>query len=530
MKKLLWFCLGFLLAVEVRAAPPTDLIARIHFVGAEQIAADPDSAAFTNLWLTPEAQALRHQTLDKLSAAPYAWLQQKISAGADNGTVQLRPLLDDLLAAEWFFEAREAAGSLPEFALAIRLQADRAQLWQDNLATVLEAWTKISTQKIPGGWQLKKHLPPDSVRCIRVGDWVIFSCEQGQFTMGDDLVQQITATKRPLPLAKDYWFSLNADWPRLVKWLPALATLDLPETKLKVIGRDGNLRVDGKLVSPQSFGLTLDQWRVPTNAVHQPFISFTAARGIAPWLEKQSWAAPYELSPVPNQMFIWALAGVPFQTFAAVPVPNGDAALAQLHDKLASVLQFNSQGGFLMPFNLILTNRELTIGGIPFAAPSVRAIREPAGDFLLAGLFPNTPRSKPLPPELFTRLATPNLVFYHWEITAERLKLLLQPAQLALLLTRHQQLEGNSAAAKWLDRIGPTLGNTVTEVTQTAPNELTFTRKAPAGLTAVELFALASWLEAKNFPGCDLRLPPPRVRPVHKTMKVLSAPAVPAPN
>ncbi|MGA2030074.1 MAG: hypothetical protein ABSG87_08385, partial [Verrucomicrobiota bacterium] len=80
-------------------------------------------------------------------------------------------------------------------------------------------------------------------------------------------------------------------------------------------------------------------------------------------------------------------------------------------------------------------------------------------------------------------------------------------SQLAFLLTNHPQLDENSAAAKWLKRIRPMLGNTVTEITQTAPNELTLTRKAPGGLTAIEFVALAHWLEATNFP-FDLHLPP----------------------
>jgi hypothetical protein len=42
---------------------------------------------------------------------------------------------------------------------------------------------------------------------------------------------------------------------------------------------------------------------------------------------------------------------------------------------------------------------------------------------------------------------------------------------------------------------------------------LSFTRKAPGGLTAVELTALANWLEAPNFPGCDLSLPAPKRLP-----------------
>jgi hypothetical protein len=167
---------------------------------------------------------------------------------------------------------------------------------------------------------------------------------------------------------------------------------------------------------------------------------------------------------------------------------------------------------------------------MPFVAPTVQAVREASGDFLVGGMFPNPPRGKPLPPELFTRLAPPNLVYYHWEITDPRLKMLLQPAQLALMMTRHKQLDGESVAIKWLNQIGPTLGNTTTEITQTAPNELTFTRKAPGGLTAVELFALANWLEAANFPGCDLRLPPPRRNrhPLHPPVKLLSTPSTPA--
>ena len=84
------------------------------------------------------------------------------------------------------------------------------------------------------------------------------------------------------------------------------------------------------------------------------------------------------------------------------------------------------------------------------------------------------------------------------------------------MVTRHQQLDAKSAAGKWLDRIGPTLGNSVTEVTQTAPNELTFKRSAPGGLTAHRTHRAGDWLEAPNFPGCDLRLPPPTHRPKNR--------------
>jgi hypothetical protein len=133
-----------------------------------------------------------------------------------------------------------------------------------------------------------------------------------------------------------------------------------------------------------------------------------------------------------------------------------------------------------------------------------------------------------LPPELSAALSPPNLVYYHWEVTGERLKELPQLSQLVLLLTQHQQLDGQSVAAKWLDRIGPALGSSITEVTQTAPDELAFKRTAPAALTAIELLLFANWLEAPQFPAFDLRLPPPRVRPGQKPFNLLSTPP-PAP-
>jgi hypothetical protein len=158
---------------------------------------------------------------------------------------------------------------------------------------------------------------------------------------------------------------------------------------------------------------------------------------------------------------------------------------------------------------------------VPFSVPFVKAVPGKSGGFLLGGLFVDLQGAQPLPPDLATRLAATNLVYYHWENTAERSKMLLQPVQLALMVTKRRQLEPETAAFRWLDDVTPTLGHNTTEITRTAPNELTFTRSAPAGLTALELFALGSWLEAPNFPGCDLSLPP-RVRPPHLPVKKLS--------
>ena len=501
-------------AVVTRASTPAPaLIARIHFAGAGQISADTNAVAFTNLWCSSEAQALRVQTLNKLSRVPYDWLKQKMLSSTNTGAGQLRPLLDDLLGAEWFLQIGDATNGAPELALAIRLDAGRAQLWQTNLEGVLEGWTMLPVEKNRNGWELKKHLPPNLVRFVQVGDWVVFGWGQDKLVLNDELVRRVLAEKRPAPAEKDSWLTADVDWPRLARWFPSINPLDLPETRWQAVGRDGNLHLNGKLIFPHPLTLALEPWRMPTNTIRQPFISFTAARGIAPWLEKQSWAQPYEISPVPNQVFIWALAQMPFMTFAAAPVPDGGAALKELEQKVSA--NTNWQSHFEAPLTIDVTNNQISWLGLPYIVPGVEALTEPSGDYLFASIFPNGPKSKPLPPELFQLLAQSNLVYYHWEITAVRLKMLPQLSQLALMVTHHRQLDEQSAAGKWLARIGPTLGNTVTEVKQTGPNELSFTRKAPAGLTAVELTALANWLEVPDFPGCDLRLPPFKARHPH---------------
>ncbi len=447
--------------------------------------------------------------------------------GAGDGTAQLRPLLDDFLKSEWLFEMRDAKNLSPEYALAIRLNGDRAQLWQTNLQSLLESWTKITAQKIPGGFELQKHQPPNLFRFQRRGDWVVLDCGENELPLGEEILEPLLKAKIA---AETNWLTADLNWPRLAQLFPAFSKFDFPKTELRVNGPDGNLRLSCKfhLAQPQP---PPGKWHLPTNTIRQPLGSFTAARGFAPWLAKQSWARRFEISPPPDQGFIWSLAQIPFQTFAAVPVPDGPAALAQLAARLPASPAMNAvpQNSFLSTMTATMTNKEISWRGVPFISPFVQAAHEASGDFLFGGFFPNSPPSQPLPPQLLAVFDQTNLVYYHWEITAERLQLQLQLLQLALLLTQHQQLAAESAAGQWLKLIGPKLGVTVTEITQTAPAELTFERSAPGGFTALELFALASWLEAPDFPGCDLSLTPDAEtfkRPPAQTSGATSAPPV----
>jgi hypothetical protein len=475
-----------LLALGARAAlPQPDLIAQIHFAGAQKISADPHSKAFTNEFCSPEALALRAQTASKLSAWLAGWLQTNLNlnAAVPDGPPKLLPLFDDLQTAEWFLEIRAAANGKPEAAIAIKLDPAHSQLWQTNLKLFFPSATFKSAD-----------------------GWLIFDSDPALLKLGDQLAQKISA-----PPAD--WLDVDINWPRLAQWHPLVKELALPETQFALTAPDNYFIIKGKLYFPENLALNLEPWRVPTNTVRTPFDSFTAVRGIGSWLKSQTWAQPYLPAPTPDQLFAWSLPMTMFQTFVASPVPDASSALSQVYDAMIPPLAAaNDRHEFLSPIIPEKTNDVINMTGIPYAGLQLKALSEKAGQFLVAQMFPNTPRSQPLPPELFQRLATKDLVYYHWEMTSNRMDGILHISQLGLAITKRKQLEASSAAFKWIQAVGPTLANTRTEIVQSGPAEMTFSRNAPGIFTAAELYMLANWLEAPNFPGCDLNMSSPHPR------------------
>ena len=62
------------------------------------------------------------------------------------------------------------------------------------------------------------------------------------------------------------------------------------------------------------------------------------------------------------------------------------------------------------------------------------------------------------------------------------------------------QIPPKSASFAWLNAMAKIMGNSVTIVTQTGPNQLMFGRKSDLGLNSAELDLLADWLESPQFP------------------------------
>jgi hypothetical protein len=498
---------------------PANAIVRIYFTGASNLAGDTNSTAFTNIFCSSQARVLEKQTLDKLSRAPGTWFKGKLPTGVGDGSAQLRPLLDDLLTSKWVFQMRDDQAS-PEYALAIQLNDTRAQLWQANLRTLLESWTLIKATDITGGWELKKDMPPNLFRVIRGTNWLVIGCGQVELPLSEAWASGALSPDTN----ETNWASARVNWPRLDQILPVFAKFDLPAMQMQVVGRGGNLLPSGTFELSQPLP-ALSDWQIPSDMIHGPLTSFTAVRGVGPWLQKQAWAKWLQLSPEPDQAFIWSdgqystssVAQYPIESYLAVPVSKSVTALAQLGQNMTADTNWENRLLYSLP--LEKTNNRIALKNIPFfVSPEVKALTDPSGDYLFADVFPNLPGAAP-PEALFQEVTRENRVFYHWEITSARLKDLPHLTQLALMLTNHREVDGSSAAGQWLNQIGPTLGDSVTEVTQTGPSELSFTRSARAGFTAIELMALAEWLEAPNFPGCDMRATyVPKIHP-HKKLR-----------
>jgi hypothetical protein len=78
-------------------------------------------------------------------------------------------------------------------------------------------------------------------------------------------------------------------------------------------------------------------------------------------------------------------------------------------------------------------------------------------------------------------------------------------SQLARLTFRREQLPDSSAGLAWLKFLASRLGNSFTSIELQSDQQLTFARRSPIGLTALELHLLVDWLEAPSFPR-NLRL------------------------
>lgn len=475
----------------------------------DQLLASPQTAKLKEIWSLRETAELMKQALDQFSRVPFLTVSNSAGRGASDQSALFRPLLDDVVAAESYVDWRGPVGSPTEFLLCVRLSDVRAKLWSKNLQDALSAW-KLGT--IAGGkspaaeaWSFKLRDSSASLSFSREGQWVVLCWGSPAMKLHAAALGRIKAGGRPFPVTSGHWLTGDFNLGRLKPWLPPLQTYqNVPVAHLSLSNHTDMVRTMVRLEFPQPHGWKGETWMIPTNFIRDSVVSFTSLRGIAPLLESLSFFKKLNLESSPNQVTFWAQSPMPFLSHFAVPMTKAVPELKRVAPLLPSLVLSNDPAHPLIGKIGWSTNlQSLMWGGLPVATPSLTPMRDRASGqvYMVGGLFPMMPGTNPAPAELFRQLdGNRSVVAYDWEITEYRLKHWRTLYQLLDIAQGHPLSGTNNVVPRWLSAVSSKLGNSVTEVTATSPNEMTLVRKSHLGFTGFELVSFGRWLDSPDFP------------------------------
>jgi hypothetical protein len=273
-----------------------------------------------------------------------------------------------------------------------------------------------------------------------------------------------------------------------------------PTVLLSVTG-DGEEVLTGSLLTfPRALPLELEAWTMPTNLVSEPLASFTAIRGLGPWVSSLKAWRELGAGDLPNQLYLWSRSVNAYGMYWVAPLANASRRVEQVTQRLlqrANPWITNNTYGRIEPAT---GSNGVVWAGVSYMQPFLRTASAAEGSLVIGGLIPYVPTNQPLPAKSFAPVLTrTNLIYYDWELTGYRTDALLPVGQLCRLLFRRPQLP-SAAGMKWLNAAGPRLGNCVTTITRNGPAQVSLSRKSSVGLTGFELHLLADWLESPEFP------------------------------
>jgi len=478
------------LAVFGAGSALADPALQYHCGGASRLAQDTRLATLHKALALPSTTNLQNLARTKFSR----WLAGALPLPNNpSSAALLEPLLSDVVENESLGSFGGASNNPSSFILAFHLDAPRAQLWQDTFAKIFgAAGETFACQTFNGRrWNTGNS---HSLWLIPARDWLLAGCG-GDFSAAQaQYLDQIQATGRPVPALKDHWLEAGIETARLGGWFRLLQPAGI---SMSVTPNGDDLQLDARLLEAEPIPWESGPWQIPTNLMRGQIISFTAGQNVAAFLKMNPALAHLAGNPLTNQFYFWALDQLPLLNYMAWPEANASNTLDKLSTQAPAALnpllkRFNGTELVWHP-----EARSLALQNIRMFVPVLEAVRDEGGQFLFLSSFPRS-GGKPAPDGLVGQIkGRTNLVYYDWELTGKRLQ-------------EWQMLSGmiaNRAGAKkseaedygtieleWLQDMGRFKGNTVTEITRHPPNELSITRQAPVGFTAVELVLLADWL------------------------------------
>jgi hypothetical protein len=502
------------------SASPTvlspDTIASVHWMGKRWLNLNGDAYYFSRLWSLPEAARVQAQTFDRLSTALSRSLPDDRVAARIPATV-LRPLLDDLAWEESYLEVRSATNSqanpsitgtaMPSIIFAVRLNAQQASVWETNLAVAAElltGQTADSNSRLPG-WKLQRTNPPICISLSRDGGWTVISVGPRTSSLSEDVAARIRHSGVPFVSGgSNFWLEASLDLTRLAGSI-SVSTFETPlssldHLNLSVCGDGANVITRGKLSFTQPFAAPLEPWRLPTDLLDNPMTGFSAVRGLRTWLTSwQPWR-DLEMGAAPDQIFIWSLAGSPYQVYLAAPLADARKQVAALSEHvLQKGNSWLTSNGYVT-FEPAPDGNGVTWGNLPDVKPFIKSAGDGADGWLFAGFLPDAHTNPPSNALVNDLLKRTNVVYFEREETGQNLSPRLTLSQTVRLVARRAQMPLDSGSLSLLAVLIPRLGITTTEITRSDPAELNFYRRSTIGFTAAELHLLADWLESPQFP------------------------------
>ncbi|MBX3746002.1 MAG: hypothetical protein KF833_11920 [Verrucomicrobiae bacterium] len=400
---------------------------------------------------------------------------------------------------------------------------------------------EVAQAATAGAWALERA-PGGGVRFEANGEWAMIGGGEGAW---EALVQRVSAGAGEPKHDHVLWIEGSPErWARLMGWGEAkLGPLDQWPRWMEwsMTPRQGRFRTEARLDLAEAVAGPLEPWQVPTNLVRDPLVGFTAMHGADRWLSRLGLFSELGVTEWPKRLLLWSVAGFPWLQYFAAETANPANLLTELMPALPLRFMTNHawQG---QTFALRVTNRasRVEVMGLGYLAPFVEGRAESDPPLLVGGLFPAPPGGDPAPAELMRQVVgRTNLLMYDWEMTGlrwvesqtgaggvthkvtnhvGRLVQLKELAQLGIML-RHppaqwpRNKEGfiQVAGGAWIDRAGPLLGDTITELVLETPTRVVLTRSSQLGLSALEWTQLLRWIHNPGFPGWqDPPAPPVR--------------------
>jgi hypothetical protein len=493
-----------------------DLWFRYHFIGTQSIARDEQGTQLKRVAELEQTVALLQHVLDRLARSPGVFAGDALtSEQVDQGATVLRPMFEDLLAHESFLEVRGPASRPSQWLLGVALPTARAAAWRDGLSRLREVWNLGEPDPEQGTGDtrrggIQRDGAPAVVRWAEEHGWLLIGIGDEQTALFDRALKGLQEKRPPVVPRTEDWLAAEVDLGRVAGPLGLPPAKIWPRTELNVTGRDENLRTTMRVLFPEPVTGPLRAWQVPTNIVCEPLVSFTAMRGVAPWLERSDAVRSIELEPVPDELYFWAQAHTAFTTFGAFPTPDPTNRIKRIAALAPGIVGEDWQRQGLSQIEWDPANHQAIWKGLLIITPHLRPVPDVGTNFVVGGLFPQLRTARPPPADLLAQFVPrPDVLYYDWEITQARLGHWRHLAQLFAIIAGQPQFSKDMPGLNWLMQMEtePFLGNTITEITAVSPNEWLLTRRSHIGFNGLELVALARWVESRDFPRPSLRLP-----------------------